>query len=77
MRLINTTTLEVREFYSEQTPQYAILSHCWGEDEVSYVDYVSGPELDTEGFEKIEQCCRLARELDLEWVGQAHLAKVF
>ena len=37
MRLINTTSLEMREFFDP--PEYAILSHRWSDEEVSYEDF--------------------------------------
>ncbi|GAB7335056.1 hypothetical protein MBLNU13_g06913t1 [Cladosporium sp. NU13] len=37
MRLLNTTTLEFQDFF--KPPPYAILSHRWGEDEVSFNEY--------------------------------------
>lgn len=40
MRLINTITYQLREFFDTQRPQYAILSHTWGDDEVSYLDFL-------------------------------------
>ncbi|KAK4187887.1 vegetative incompatibility protein HET-E-1 [Podospora australis] len=40
MKLINVTTREVEEFFTD-IPTYAILSHTWGPDEVSYVDMES------------------------------------
>lgn len=39
MRLINTDTLEFEEFEGEDIPKYAILSHTWGSDEVSFGDF--------------------------------------
>jgi hypothetical protein len=38
MRLINTTTIELNEFFDKHIPPYAILSHTWGEDEVTFKD---------------------------------------
>ncbi|TLD31138.1 hypothetical protein PspLS_02189 [Pyricularia sp. CBS 133598] len=38
MRLIDTNTIEVVEFNDFEIPQYAILSHTWGAEEVSYQD---------------------------------------
>ena len=38
MRLINVHTLELKEF-TGTVPGYAILSHCWTDDEVSYKDF--------------------------------------
>ncbi|RMD43053.1 hypothetical protein DV735_g1980, partial [Chaetothyriales sp. CBS 134920] len=40
MRLINTNTGEFETFWDTERPQYAILSHTWGADEVSYLDYL-------------------------------------
>ncbi|KAJ5740376.1 hypothetical protein N7493_000248 [Penicillium malachiteum] len=36
MRLINTKTLELEEFMDSQMPNYAILSHTWSTNEVSF-----------------------------------------
>ncbi|KAL2157134.1 hypothetical protein VTH06DRAFT_6422 [Thermothelomyces fergusii] len=36
MRLINVTTFEVEEFYGSEIPPYAILSHTWGTEEVTF-----------------------------------------
>ena len=36
MRLLNIHTLELKEFFGKEVPRYAILSHRWGKDEVSY-----------------------------------------
>ncbi|KAF4876063.1 Vegetative incompatibility protein HET-E-1 [Colletotrichum siamense] len=38
MRLINVDTLELEEFFDENIPEYAILSHTWGREEVSFQD---------------------------------------
>ena len=36
MRLLNTSTLKLREFHDDEIPDYAILSHTWEDGEVSY-----------------------------------------
>ncbi|KAF1842816.1 HET-domain-containing protein [Cucurbitaria berberidis CBS 394.84] len=36
MRLLHSTTFEFEVFHDDQIPPYAILSHTWGEEEVSY-----------------------------------------
>ncbi|KAJ4301912.1 hypothetical protein N0V90_004008 [Kalmusia sp. IMI 367209] len=38
MRLLDSKTLEFKEFNESCLPRYAILSHTWGDDEVSYED---------------------------------------
>ena len=41
MRLLNTTTLELEEIIGDR-PAYAILSHRWQDDEVSFQDAIKG-----------------------------------
>lgn len=64
MRLLNTKTLEVQEFLGSRIPPYAILSHTWGEDEVSLQDLQNKTSMkDTsskKGTEKIVRCCEVA-----------------
>lgn len=36
MRLLHTTEHRFQEFFDKDTPKYAILSHRWQEDEVSF-----------------------------------------
>ncbi|KPM34429.1 hypothetical protein AK830_g12140 [Neonectria ditissima] len=38
MRLLRAETLQFEEFSSDDIPAYAILSHCWEQDELSYQD---------------------------------------
>ncbi|RYC58609.1 hypothetical protein CHU98_g7595 [Xylaria longipes] len=38
MRLLRTDTLALEEFFDENVPAYAILSHTWGADELSLQD---------------------------------------
>ena len=40
MRLIDVRTIELGWFNDDEIPQYAILSHTWGADEVSYQELV-------------------------------------
>ena len=66
MRLLHTTRLEFEEFYDDQIPRYAILSHRWGRDEVSYQDFLAGRKRDGAGDKKILVCCRYAaRDRDM------------
>jgi hypothetical protein len=72
MRLLHAETLEFHEFQGTQIPPYAILSHRWENEEVTYQDMRSGwlGVSEREGFSKIQQCCRQAREhwLSFVWV---------
>ena len=66
MRLLRTSTLEVHEYYGENIPRYAILSHTWGDEEVSFQQLQrmksdKSVELDAlEGGRKIRESCKLA-----------------
>lgn len=68
MRLLDTTTLQLHEFFDESTPPYAILSHRWGEDEVSLQDYEDGRKRDGAGYAKILAFCSFAKSQSHDWV---------
>ncbi|KAK6829581.1 hypothetical protein PG987_010165 [Apiospora arundinis] len=72
MRLLNTTTLQLREFIGEAPvldfPKYAILSHTWGPDELTFSDLDHIDQAKSKaGYSKVEQCCKIARNDGLEW----------
>ncbi len=71
MRLINTSTLELKQFVGAQVPAYAILSHTWEEHELTFQD-LANPQLASQkrGFAKVKETCRLARQtgIDYAWV---------
>jgi hypothetical protein len=60
MCLLDTTTLTVGEFLGDSIPQYAILSHRWEDEEVSFQDLQSGRGLGMKGHTKIQGCCAQA-----------------
>ncbi|KAL8699239.1 MAG: hypothetical protein Q9201_006121 [Fulgogasparrea decipioides] len=68
MWLLNTTTLKFGEFFDTQIPPYAILSHRWGENEVSYQEMRKGRAPEGPGLTKIRSCCKLASTEGYEWV---------
>ncbi len=68
MRLLNTATLEFREFFDHHVPSYAILSHRWGPDEATLQDFERGEKQNHGGFAKIRGCCQLALEHGHVWV---------
>ena len=69
MRLLNTHGLRFAEFYDYQVPSYAILSHRWSGDDVSYSDYIFGPKKDIVGYVKIVEACNLVAEYyDYDWI---------
>lgn len=61
MRLINAHTLELEDFVDETTAKYAILSHRWQDEEVSFQAFqnLKASECLT-GFGKIYRCCKQA-----------------
>ncbi|KNG80357.1 hypothetical protein ANOM_011314 [Aspergillus nomiae NRRL 13137] len=70
MRLLNTRTLEVEEYGGGEFPQYAILSHTWGKEEVTLQDITSQATHKLKGYEKILGVCSIAREnrFDYIWI---------
>ena len=61
MRLIHTETLQFEVFYGTQVPEYAILSHTWEEEEVTYDAYQDAEARKSmKGWRKIEDCCKMA-----------------
>ena len=67
MRLINTQTFELKDF-GPRPPLYAILSHTWREEEVTFQDMSDLPEArKKKGFAKIERCCRQALRDGFDW----------
>lgn len=60
MRLINVETYELEEFIGSQTPEYAILSHRWGPEEVSFQEWQTGHDRikHKTGYGKIDGACK-------------------
>lgn len=70
MRLINTQTLKIEERFNN-IPPYAILSHTWGEGEVTLGDWGNLDEAKKKkGYRKIELTCQQAARdgLQYAWV---------
>jgi hypothetical protein len=70
MRLLNATSLELEEFFDDNVPRYAILSHRWEGDEVLFQHMQDGSASDKKGYAKIKQCCDRAVKdgLGFAWV---------
>ncbi|KAF2759753.1 HET-domain-containing protein [Pseudovirgaria hyperparasitica] len=71
MRLLNTFTLEIREFIVQNTPPYAILSHTWGVGEITFEDLIKEDKTQARqknGFLKLNGFCEKAKEVGFEWV---------
>lgn len=70
MRLINVYTKEMRTFYGNKIPKYAILSHTWlsDRDEVTFQKYHSGADWsDLPGGVKIKYLCQQASKDHYDW----------
>jgi hypothetical protein len=69
MRLLNTETVELHDFSTGWRPQYAILSHRWEEEEVSFDDALHGKNIEKAGWLKIKALCKLVeRYYDWVWI---------
>ncbi|KAI0137915.1 HET-domain-containing protein [Hypoxylon sp. NC0597] len=72
MRLLSTDCRQMKEFISyTDIEEYAILSHTWGEGEVTYEDWDKLSRLKVrkkKGFKKIKYCCKQAAKDGLKWV---------
>ena len=66
MRVINTLTLQMHEFYDEQVPRYAILSHTWGNEEPKLQDFLKNVNGGKAGYAKIYNCCRRASSFNMK-----------
>jgi hypothetical protein len=66
MRLLHAKTKSLEEFFGKDIPPYAILSHTWDPNEVTFKD------IDRNGYKsgstKINGCCRQAVKDGLEYV---------
>lgn len=55
-------TRRLEEFHSDTVPPYAILSHTWGREEVTFQDLTREDHKQKHGYKKIEGCCQAAAE---------------
>lgn len=71
MRLVNVQTRCLEEFSGSSIPPYAILSHTWGDDEVTFKDFDQG-DCDVvkrkDGYAKIIGCCEVAAAEEFSYV---------
>ncbi|KLU81719.1 hypothetical protein MAPG_00803 [Magnaporthiopsis poae ATCC 64411] len=72
MRLLNTQTLQLEFFVSEEKPEYAILSHTWGSEEVLFENVRNGKgsllECGKSGLEKVLKSAELAAQNDYQYI---------
>jgi hypothetical protein len=74
MRLLNTQNFQLHVFLDKAVPQYAILSHTWGSEEIHYGDFVQFHRTANSslrhkaGFRKIELSCQRALRDGLQYI---------
>lgn len=68
MRLLHSTLLKLEEFIDTSNVPYAILSHTWGDGEVSFQDMQNGDGQNKAGYNKILGCCKIAAADGFEYV---------
>jgi uncharacterized protein YerC len=79
MRLVNVKTLELEEFFDNDVPEYAILSHTWRSGEVLFSEMsdLSKKTKAKPGYSKIIQCCQRAAtdRLSYVWIDTCSIDK--
>jgi hypothetical protein len=59
MRLLHAKELYLKEFFDAEIPPYAILSHTWGDEEISYQDFLAIRKLQDERYAAYHELIRL------------------
>ncbi|KAG4427607.1 hypothetical protein IFR05_016910, partial [Cadophora sp. M221] len=70
MRLLQSDgdgNLSLTEFFEDDIPEYAILSHRWGAEEVTFRDLIDGTNKVKAGYGKIQFCGEQARRDGLQY----------
>ncbi|PMD19924.1 HET-domain-containing protein [Hyaloscypha hepaticicola] len=68
MRLLHSTHLKLVEFMERDLPPYAILSHTWEMEEVSFQEMQTDDAKSKKGYSKIKGCCKVAAAWGFEYV---------
>lgn len=73
MRLVSTREnplgpFTIDQFKDEDIPQYAILSHTWDGEEVTFQDMQNVNVVNKKSYRKIHDCCSVARAQGLDYV---------
>ena len=68
MRLLHTTNHKLEEFKAHEIPLYAILSHTWGENEVTFQDIKGADVKNEERCKKIRNTCTIAADHGFDYV---------
>lgn len=72
MRLINVRTFKLEQFFGRGIPKYAILSHTWGPEEISFQEFAKEESRAKSGYIKIQKFIECIKKeepvLDWAWV---------
>jgi hypothetical protein len=70
MWLLDTATLELKDFGNQNVPPYAILSHTWGSEEVSLQEMQGDRQnvIAKEGYNKIVSVCAVAARASFQYI---------
>jgi hypothetical protein len=68
MRLLNAIKRKLEEFGGNDIPLYAILSHTWGEREISFQDIRGSDVEKKEEYKKIKMICSIAADHGFDYV---------
>lgn len=62
MWLLAVYTRKLEYFEGNKIPSYAILSHRWEHEEVTFQEIKDGKGKEKHGYRKIYECCKQARK---------------
>lgn len=68
MRLLHTKKLVLKEFIGNKVPHYPILSHTWGDEEVTLQDMMTNEAMGSKGYEKVRNACTVAAVDEFEYI---------
>jgi hypothetical protein len=68
MWLLHATELRLQQFSPHDVPKYAILSHRWEQEEVTFQDVKNETFSHLKGFSKLQGCCGKAAGDGYSWV---------
>jgi hypothetical protein len=74
MRLLNTTSLRLEEFFDDNVRNYVILFHRLEKEEITFRDLRDGRGVEMAGYCKIMGCCAQAVSDCWPYNGSIHAA---
>lgn len=68
MWLLNVSTRRLEKFHGSNVPRYAILSHRWEDEEVTFDQMMLQPHGKSRAYSKISRCCEMTIRWKLQYV---------